>query len=352
VHKSAKIYVAGHRGLVGSAIVRCLQTYGYENIITKSSVDLDLMDQNAVREFFCTEKPEYVFLAAAKVGGILANSTYPAEFIYQNLQIGANVIHTAYKYGVKKLLNLGSSCIYPRLAQQPMKENYLLTSELESTNEAYAISKIAVIKLCKYYNQQYGTNFISAMPTNLYGENDNFNMETGHALPMLIRRFHLAKLLQKNDFDGIKLDLKRRPIGFGINQSEVISQNDIEIERILNTLGAYREKVIIWGNGSAYREFMNSDDSADACVYLMRNKNYDDIGEFVNITSGADILLKDLFEIVKEIVGFRGSIEYDTNKPNGTPRKLMDNTKIQSFGWKPRVHLIDGVKKLYEWYVQ
>ncbi|MDR1235673.1 MAG: GDP-L-fucose synthase [Holosporaceae bacterium] len=346
MNKNSKIYVAGHRGLVGSALERCLKKNGYENIVAKSSAELDLTNQSAVDEFFYAEKPEYVFLAAAKVGGILANLSYPAEFIYKNIAIGTNVVHAAMKYGTKKLINFGSSCIYPRLAPQPMKEDCLLTSELESTNEAYAVAKIAILKLCRYYNQQYGTNFISVMPTNQYGENDNFNMETAHALPMLMRRFHLAKLLQKNDFSGLKNDLKKYPPGFGLDEN---AENS---ESVANAVGAYRDKVVVWGDGSSRREFMNSDDLADACVYLMKNKNYKDIGEFVNITSGTDILLKDLVEIIKKIVGFEGVVEYDVTKPHGTPRKLMDTSKIRSLGWEPKISLRDGIKKFYEWYLK
>ncbi|MDR0753699.1 MAG: GDP-L-fucose synthase [Holosporaceae bacterium] len=352
MNKNSKIYVAGHRGLVGSAIVRRLCFREYENIVMKSSTELDLTNQQAVDDFFDRERPEYVFLAAAKVGGILANSTYPADFIYKNLAIGTNIVHAAHKYEVTKLLNLGSSCIYPRLAPQPMKESCLLTSELEPSNEAYAIAKIAIVKMCKYYAQQYGRNFISTMPTNQYGENDNFNMETAHVLPMLLRRFHLAKLLKNNDFNGIKLDLEKRPIGFGIDQNDITGRNNDEIERLLNRLGAYREKVVVWGDGSVYREFMNSDDLADACVYLMLHKNPDAIGELVNITSGTDILLDDLFNMVKRIVGFVGNIEYDLAKLSGTPRKLMDATKIRSLGWKPKISLEAGIMACYGWYIR
>ena len=350
MHKKSKIYVAGHSGLIGSAIVRRLCSLGYRNVIVKSSTELNLINQQAVYDFFCAEKPEYVFFAAAKVGGIIANSAYPAEFIYENLIIGANVIHAAHKYGVKKLLNLGSSCVYPRLAPQPIKEDYILTSALEPTNEAYAVAKITIIKMCRYYSQQYGRNFISVMPTNQYGENDGFNMETGHVLSTLLRRFYLAKLLRNNDFDRIRLDIKKHPIGFGIDQNKVACGNDNEIEHLLNKLGAYREKVIVYGDGSPYREFMNSDDTADACVYLMENKNFEDIGEFVNITSGMDILLEDLFNIIKEVVGFVGDIEHDFSKPNGAPRKLMDATKITSLGWKPKIQPKEGIQKFYKWY--
>ncbi|MDK2892496.1 GDP-L-fucose synthase [Methanohalophilus sp.] len=258
--KTDKIYIAGHRGMVGSAICRNLRSKGYTDLITRTHSELDLTNQQAVNEFFKSEKPEYVFLAAAKVGGILANSTYPAEFIYDNLMIEANVIHAAYTYGIKKLLFLGSSCIYPKFAPQPLKEEYLLTGELEPTNEAYAIAKIAGIRLCKHYNQQYGTNFISVMPTNLYGPNDNFDLETSHVMPALIRKFHEAKI-----------------------------NNEPE--------------VTIWGSGSPKREFLHVDDMADACIYLMENYDYQDIGEFVNIGTGKDLSIKELAELIKDVVG-------------------------------------------------
>ncbi len=347
--KNAKIFVAGHNGLVGSAILRRLQKEGFKNIITRTHTELDLTNQAETLAFFEKEKPEYVFLAAAKVGGILANKTYPAEFIYQNIMIASNVIHSAYKTGVKKLLNLGSSCIYPRLAPQPMVEDCLLTGPLESTNEAYALAKISAIKLCRYYNEQYGTNFISVMPTNQYGIGDNFNMETAHLLPMIMRRFHLAKLLSKGDFDAIKKDLKHYKLGWGIDATIDFDDNK-SIEKALNEIGAYRDKVVLWGDGSVYREMMCSDDLADACFYLMQNKDYKDIGEHVNITKGDDILLKDLFELVKKVVGFEGEISYDTSKPNGTPRKMMDATRIKSLGWEPKIPLEQGVKDFYAWY--
>lgn len=346
MEKSSKIYLSGHRGLVGSAIYRRLQQEGFTNIITKSHSELDLCNQQAVDAFFEKEKPEYVILAAAKVGGIMANSTYPAEFIYQNLMIGTNVVHASYKHGVKKLLNLGSSCIYPRLAPQPMKEDCLLTSELEKTNEAYALAKISIIKLCRYYNEQYGTNFISAMPTNQYGIGDNFNMETAHLLPMILRRFHLAKLLRNGDFEAIKKDLNRYKLGWGLDEK----LNDNNIEEILNEIGAFKDKVVLWGDGSVYREMMNSDDLADACVYLLMNKDYSEIGELVNITKGDDIQLKDLFQIVKDVVGFEGEIVYDKSKPNGTPRKMMDATRIKQLGWEPKIDLKQGITDFYDWY--
>lgn len=349
--KNAKIYIAGHRGLVGSAILRHLQAEGYSNIITRTSKELDLTNQAAVLAFFEKEKPDYVFLAAAKVGGIMANQTYPADFIYINTMIDTNIIHSAYLTGVKKLLNLGSSCIYPRLAPQPMKEESLLTSELEKTNEAYAIAKIAAIKMCRYYNEQYGTNFISAMPTNQYGIGDNFNMETAHLLPMVLRRFHLAKMLAQNNFAVIKKDLQRYKLGWKIDE-QIDFDDDKSLEWALNQIGAYRDKVVMWGDGSVYRELMCSDDLADACIYLMQNKNYDEIGEHVNITNGDDIQLRKLFEIVKNIVRFEGHIEYDASKPNGTPRKMMDAARIKALGWQPKISLEKGIADFYSWYCQ
>lgn len=351
MEKEAKIYIAGHRGLVGSAILRHLQKEGYTNILTKTSKELDLTNQAATLAFFETEKPDYVFLAAAKVGGIMANQTYPADFIYINTMIDTNIIHSSYLTGVKKLLNLGSSCIYPRLAPQPMKEESLLSSDLEKTNEAYAISKIAAIKMCRYYNEQYGTNFISVMPTNQYGIGDNFNMETAHLLPMVLRRFHLAKLLEKNNFDAIKKDLQKYKLGWKID--EQIDFNDYSsLEWALNQIGAYRDKVVMWGDGSVYRELMCSEDLADACLFLMNTKDYKEIGEHVNITNGDDIQLKALFELVKKIVRFDGKIEYDTSKPNGTPRKMMDAARIKSLGWQPKISLEQGIANFYSWYCQ
>ena len=349
MEKDAKIYLAGHTGLVGSALLRRLKKDGFTNIITRELDELDLTNQAETLAFFEKEKPDYVILAAAKVGGIMANQTYPAEFIYINLMIACNVVHAAYKTGVKKLLNLGSSCIYPRMAPQPMKEECLLTSELEKTNEAYALAKIAAIKLCRYYNQQYGTNFISVMPTNQYGIGDNFNMETAHLLPMIMRRFHLAKLLRAGDFEAIKADLKKYKLGWNLD-AQVNFDDQNSIEKALNAVGAYRDKVVLWGDGSVYREMMCSDDLADACVYLMNNKDYADIGEHVNITKGDDIQLKDLFELVKKVVGFEGDIAYDTSKPNGTPRKMMDATRIKSLGWEPKISLEQGVRDFYNWY--
>ncbi len=347
--KGSKIYIAGHRGLVGSAIERKLKQEGFDNLILKTSSELNLENQKETDDFFEKEKPEYVFLAAAKVGGILANSRYQADFIYKNLMISTNIINACNKFGVKKLVNLGSSCIYPKNAPQPMKEDCLLTSPLEPTNEGYAIAKIAAIKLCRYYNEQFGTNFISLMPTNQYGINDNFNMETAHLLPMLLRRFHLAKLLQAGDFNTIRKDLKARKLGYNLDETFDLNDN-AAVEDVLNKIGAYKDKVIVWGDGSVYRELMSSDDLADACFYLMQNKDYDEIGELVNITSGTDIKLSKLYEIVRNIVGLKQEIEYDKTKPNGTFRKLMDNTKIKSLGWTPKIRLEEGIQKTYEWY--
>lgn len=350
MEKNAKIFLAGHRGLVGSAIYRKLKKEGFDNIITRSHAELDLTNQEQVNAFFVVEKPEYVFLAAAKVGGIMANQTYPAEFIYKNLMIGCNVIEASRQNGVKKLLNLGSSCIYPRMAPQPMKEDCLLTSELEKTNEAYAIAKIAAIKLCRYYNQQYGTNYISVMPTNQYGVGDNFNMETAHLLPMLMRRFHLGKMLMEGNFAAIREDLQKYKLGWGLDEKLDIN-SDKSIEEALAGIGAFRDKVVVWGDGSVFREMMHADDLADACVYLMQNKDAKDIGELVNITDGTDIQLKNLINMVAEIIGYTGTIEYDKSKPNGTPRKMMDAEKIKSLGWSPKIKLDEGIKKAYQWYL-
>ncbi len=306
MNKNSKIYVAGHRGLVGSSIVRKLHGEGFTNIIYRTSDVLDLTDQNAVEEFFRYEEPEYVFLAAAKVGGIVANRDYPADFIYINTMIQNNVIHNAYKFGVKKLLFLGSSCIYPKYCTQPMKEEYLLTGSLEPSNEAYAIAKIAGLKMCQYYNKQYGTNFISCMPTNLYGPNDNFDLETSHVMPALIRKFHEAKI-------------ENRPY------------------------------VEVWGTGTPKREFLYVDDMADACVFLMNN--YDG-NETVNIGTGAEVSIGELAKIIKEAVGFNGEIRFDPSKPDGTPRKLQDVSRLTEIGWKYRVPFNVAVSKTYKWYVK
>jgi GDP-L-fucose synthase len=308
MEKDAKIYVAGHRGLVGSAILRRLKAGGYTNIVFRTHEELDLTRQTDVEAFFEKERPNYVFHAAAKVGGIGANAKYPADFIYENLSIGLNMIHSAFKFGVKKMMNLGSSCIYPKFAPQPMKEEYLLTGTLEPTNEGYALAKIAAIRLCKHFNEQYGTNFISAMPTNLYGLGDNYDLECSHVLPAMIRKFHEAK----------------------------VSGCD----------------VTLWGDGSPYREFLNSDDCADALVFLMEGCDYAQVGEFVNLGSGTELTIKQLAEKVGKLIGFKGRIFWDTSKPNGTPRKLMDESKLVDLGWKPRVGLIEGIGAAYEDYLR
>lgn len=351
MEKEAKIYVAGHKGMVGSAIVRKLKEKGYNNIVFRTHQELDLTDQQAVREFFETERPEYVFLAAAKVGGILANNTYKADFIYQNIMIAANVIEASYRYGVKKLLNLGSSCIYPKHAPQPMKEEYLLTGPLEPTNEPYAIAKISAIKLCRYFNEQYGTNFISVMPTNLYGPNDNYNLETAHVIPALIRKFHLGKLLMNEDWEGIRRDLTKYPIGFGLEKELNLEEKE-SIIKVLEKVGVRHGEVTVWGTGEVYREFMHVYDLADACVYIMENVDAEEMKKvcsdyFVNVGTGEDIQLKDLYKIVKESIGFIGKICFDFTKPNGTYRKLLDVKFLSSLGWMAKINLIDGIKDVY-----
>ncbi len=346
MNKESKIYVAGHRGLVGSAIVRELKRKGYKNIVGKTHSELDLERQSDVEKFFEKEKPDYVFLAAAKVGGILANKTYPAEFIYSNLSVEVNVIHSAYKYGVKKLLFLGSSCIYPKYAPQPMKEEYLLTSPLEPTNEAYAIAKIAGLKMCRYYNDQYGTNFISVQPTNLYGPGDNYDLFNSHVLPALIRKFHLGKLLIEGDFEGIVKDFKKRPMdGFPLKGSES------EIKEYLLKFGIEEKRIVLWGTGKPRREFLYVDDLAEAVVYLMENYNYSDIGELINIGTGEDIEIRELAEMVKGIVGYSGDIFWDKEKPDGTPRKLLDVARINKLGWRAKTDLQTGIKLTYEDYL-
>jgi len=355
MNKKDKIYVAGHTGLVGSAILRKLKKEGYENIVVRTIEELDLRRQEDVEEFFETERPDYVFLAAAKVGGILANNTYKAEFIYDNMAIALNVIHASYKFGVKKLLNLGSSCIYPKNCPQPMKEEYLLTGSLEPTNEPYAIAKISAIKLCRYYNEQYGTNFISVMPTNLYGPNDNFNLETAHVLPALIRKFHLAKLLGQGDFEGIREDIRRCPIGFGLEKEINMGKNSA-VEGALNKVGISRGKVTVWGTGNVYREFLYVDDLADACAFLMDGVSARDLVRlcsdyFLNIGSGSDIKLSDLFPLIKTVVGFSGEIEHDLLKPDGVYRKLLDIKKIAHLGWQPRSTMSKGIQETYHDYL-
>jgi len=342
-----KIYIAGHRGMVGSAIRRRIETNGCKNIISRSHEELDLTRQQDVEDFFEKERPEYVFLCAAKVGGILANSTYKAQFIYENIMIAANVIHASRAYGVKKLLNLGSSCIYPRGAPQPLREEYLLTSELEPTNEPYAIAKIAAIKLCRYYNEQYGTNFMSVMPTNLYGPEDNFDLETSHVLPALIRRFRLAGLLLREDYGAIARDLER----FG-NNLPADSPDDPElITKHLAGFGIHPDKVTLWGTGAPRREFLYADDLAAAAVLLMENYDAKNTVEFINIGAGKDIAIKELAKMISGIVGYGGSIEWDNTKPDGTPKKLLDISRIQNKGWIAKTSLEKGIEKTYKWYI-
>lgn len=345
--KNSKIYVAGSKGMVGSEISKLLTANDYTNIIKGEFENLDLRDQTRTNEYFQSNKPDYVFLAAAKVGGILANSTYKAEFIYDNIMIAANVIHASKNNGVRKLLNLGSSCIYPKFAPQPINEDALLTGLLESTNEPYAIAKIAAIKLCRYYNEQYGTDFISLMPTNLYGNNDNFNLEKSHVLPALLRKILLANAIREGDTEFIIKDVKRYSIGFGFKIS-----NDIDaIIAKLVELGVSKDYVSIWGTGNALREFMHVEDMASACIFLMENYSYSQIGEFINVGTSEEISIKDLALMIQNIVGYSGEIRFDTSKPDGTPRKLIDSSKLNSLGWKSKISLYDGIKSVIKHYL-
>ena len=359
MHKESKIYVAGHRGLVGSAIVKNLEAKGYTCIVGKTHAELDLLDQEAVRAFFETEKPEYVFLAAAKVGGIVANNTYRADFIYENLQIQNNIIHQSYKAGVKKLMFLGSTCIYPKQAPQPMAEESLLTGPLEYTNEPYALAKIAGIKMCESYNLQYGTNFISVMPTNLYGPNDNFDLEKSHVLPALIRKIHCAKLLNEGAYDTLCADLNLKSVE--------------EAKTYLSDFGVDAKHVEIWGSGKPMREFLWSEDMADACVFLMENRDFKETyhsstgsndtcasiavetqevrNTQINIGTGSDISIKELAEMVQSIVGFKGELYFNTDKPDGTMKKLTNVSKLHALGWKHNVNLNEGVREMYAWYL-
>ena len=333
--KDSKIFIAGHRGLVGSAICRELQEQGYSNLITRTHGELDLGDQQKVDEFFSKEKFDYVFFCAAKVGGIYANNTYRADFIYQNLAIQNAVIHLAYKHGVKKLLFLGSSCIYPKNAPQPMGEDVLLTSELEYTNEPYAIAKIAGLKMCESYNLQYGTNFLSVMPTNLYGENDNFDLENSHVLPALLKKIHLAKLLSENKLDEVKRE---------IGDLSLLEKHNISAE-----------KVVLWGSGNPKREFLHSKDMARACVHIMQNIDFKDLikdmsevrNTHINIGYGKDISIRELALLITDIVGYRGEIVFDQSKLDGTMQKLLDCSKLISLGWKPSISLKEGITEVY-----
>lgn len=373
MEKTSKIFVAGHRGLVGSAILNCLKIKGYSNLLTRTQKELDLVDCLEVAKFFEAEKPEFVFLAAAKVGGIMANNIYRADFIYENLMIQTNVIHYSYLNKVKKIMFLGSTCIYPKNCPQPMKEEYLLTGPLEYTNEPYAVAKIAGIKMCESYNLQYGTNFISVMPTNLYGPKDNFDLETSHVLPALIRKAHLGKALEENNWEAITDDLNRRPVeGIDGSQSK---------EEILQVLERYGVKLIsgnqqnlnfikpvvveIWGSGRPLREFLWSEEMADACIFLMQNRNFEDIMVYqengqasikeirnthINIGTGREISIAHLAEIIKIIIKFRGDLYFNPDKPDGAFRKLTDVSKLRSLGWKYSVELDEGIHRLYNWY--
>jgi len=357
MNKNSRIYIAGHKGLVGSAIVRKLQSEGFPKLIVRSHKELDLMRQKEVEAFFKAEKPEYVFLAAAKVGGIMANYTYPAEFIYTNLAIQNNVIHAAWKTGVKRLLFLGSSCIYPKECPQPMKEEHLLTGPLEPTNEPYAIAKIAGIKLCQSYNRQYGTQYVCVMPTNLYGPNDNFDLETSHVLPALIRKFHLAKLASQGDWKGIKKDEQKYgkiPDEIKLSIRLKTSSSNLKI-----TTSKSKPFVLLWGSGNPRREFLHVDDLADACIFLTKmDKNvferfFDNAHTpLINIGCGTDQTVKEIAAILAQVVGYTGDVRWDQDKPDGTFQKLLDISKIKKLGWKPNIDLRDGMRTVYRWYLE
>ena len=393
--KNSKIFVAGHRGLVGSAIWNNLESRGYHNLVGRTHRELDLTDQQAVKRFFDEEQPDAVVLAAAFVGGIMANSLYRADFIMQNMKMQCNVIEQAYKHHVKKLLFLGSTCIYPKNAPQPMKEDALLTSPLEYTNEEYAIAKIAGLKMCESYNLQYGTNYIAVMPTNLYGPNDNFHLENSHVLPAMMRKVYLSKLIHDGDWDAIRVDMNKRPINPPAKLQAIIGEGNVDggndAKRILQALAFYGiedNKVTLWGDGSPLREFLWSEDMADASVYVLLNVDFKDIigiekyssvfygvkadgevnrnnsegrggaipslGEIrnchINVGTGKELTIKQLAEMVVATVGFEGQLCWDQNKPNGTPRKLIDVSKLHSLGWHHKVEIDEGVRKLYAWY--
>lgn len=352
---ASKIYVAGHRGLVGSAIWRNLQSRGFNNLIGRTHTELDLTDAAAVRQFFDDERPDAVVLAAAHVGGIMANSLYRADFIYQNLQIQQNVIGEAWRHGVQKLVFLGSTCIYPREAPQPITEDALLTSALEYTNEPYAIAKIAGLKLCESLNLQYGTDYIAVMPTNLYGIGDNFHLENSHVLPAMLRKMHLAHLLELGDMAGVRADLRRTLI----KGLDVEKASDDEIKAVLARFGIHADHLDLWGSGRPLREFLWSDDMADATVHVMLNIGFDDVrgngkevrNTHINVGTGLELTIAQLASKIKETVGFKGQICWDATKPDGTPRKLCDVSKLHNLGWHHKVQLDDGIRRLYEWYL-
>ena len=355
MEKNSKIYVAGHRGLVGSAIWKNLENKGYTNLIGRTHKELDLMDAVAVKNFFDAEQPEYVVLAAAHVGGIMANLKYRADFIYQNLAIQNNVIGESWRHGVKKLLFLGSTCIYPREAPQPIPETALLTAPLEYTNEPYAIAKIAGMKMCESFNLQYGTNYIAVMPTNLYGPNDNFNLETSHVMPAMIRKMHLAKMLNEGNWNALRADLDRRPVE-GVSGK---AQQD-EIVALLGRYGITSESLKLWGTGAPIREFLWSEDMADASVYCLEHIDFDDVRGsdpevrncHINIGSGKEITIKQLAELVQKTVDYKGNIEWDSTKPDGTLRKLTDVSKLHSLGWRHTMEIEQGVPELYKWFLE
>ena len=356
MEKNAKIYVAGHHGLVGSAIWKILQDKGYTNLIGRTHQELDLLDGVAVRRFFDEEQPEYVFLAAAFVGGSMANSIYRADFIYKNLQIQQNVIGESFRHNVRKLLFLGSTCIYPRDAEQPMKEEVLLTSPLEYTNEPYAIAKIAGLKMCESFNLQYGTNYIAVMPTNLYGPNDNFDLERSHVLPAMIRKIHLAHCLKEGDWEAVRKDMNQRPVE-GVNGDSPKA----DILNILRKYGISETEVTLWGTGTPLREFLWSEEMADASVFVMEHVDFKDTYKegdkdirncHINIGTGKEITIRQLAERIVETVGYQGKLTFDSSKPDGTMRKLTDPSKLHSLGWHHKIEIEEGVRRMYEWYLK
>ena len=355
MNQSSKIYVAGHCGLVGSAIWSNLQQKGYTHLIGRTHDELDLLDSTAVRRFFDDERPEYVFLAAAYVGGIVANNRYRADFIYRNLGIQQHVIGESYRHGVKKLLFLGSTCIYPRDVSQPMKEQALLTASLEYTNEPYAIAKIAGLKMCESFNLQYGTNYIAVMPTNLYGPNDNFDLERSHVLPAMVRKIHLAKCLEESDMDAVRADLAKRPV-----EGEDGTGSDKDILDLLARYDITPSGVTLWGTGRPLREFLWSEEMADACVYIMEHVDFDDLRDetnevrncHINIGTGKEIAIRELAQLVARTAGYRGTLAFDASKPDGTMRKLTDVSKLHALGWHHRVEIDEGVERMYRWYLQ
>ncbi|MBR5613390.1 MAG: GDP-L-fucose synthase [Bacteroidaceae bacterium] len=364
INKNSKIYIAGHNGLVGSAIWNNLKQRGYTNLVGKSHRELDLLDAVAVKKFFDEEQPEAVVLAAAHVGGIMANLVYRADFIYENLQIQQNVIGESFRHGVKKLLFLGSTCIYPREAPQPMKEDCLLTSPLEYTNEPYAIAKIAGLKMCESFNLQYGTNYIAVMPTNLYGPNDNFHLENSHVLPAMIRKIHLAKCLNEDNWEAVRKDIGLRPVSMQKNNKKVVVNAESNQEAILEVLSHYGitpEAVTLWGTGKPMREFLWSEEMADASVHVLLNVDFKDTYPegskeirncHINVGTGKEISIREVAEKIMEEIGFKGELRWDSSKPDGTLRKLTDVSKLHSLGWHHQVEIDEGIHRLYEWYLQ